>query len=459
MKTGKGLSIKQKVTLWYACMLVFIVLLLFGFIFFVSRSLLQRRTDSSLEAAVQEFAEEIEFEGDYFELDDDLHFYEDGVIFSVYDDAGRLVAGSVPGNYPADTVLKAYSFQNLSSGSSSWTVYDAALPYGNGRILWVRGILPAQPSLSMERIMLIALLIACPLLIAVALAVGYSITKKAFLPIEEIRQTAENIGGGTDLSQRIPVQHTQGEIRQLADTFNQMLERLESSFEKERQFTSDASHELRTPIAVIRSQAEYALLDDITPGEQREGLEIILGQAEKMCSLVSQLLTLARADRGTAALSMVPLDLSLLALNASEEYHGKAALHQIQLLTDIAPGILVNGDSASLQRVFSNLLENAVQYGNPGGFVKLELSVQKENAVCRISDDGIGIPEEHLDHIWQRFYRADPSHNPGGSNTGLGLPMVKWIVEAHQGSIRAESAPGKGSVFTFSLPLAPSWRS
>ncbi len=450
------MSVKLKVTLWYACMLVLIVLLLFGFIFFVSRSLLQKKTDSSLEAAVQEFAEEIEFEGSYFELDDDLRFYEDGIIFSVYDDEGRLIAGNVPGNYPTDTVLKAYSFQTLSSGSSSWTVYDAALPYGNGRILWVRGILPAQTALSMERTMLIVLLIACPLLMGIALAVGYSITKRAFLPIEEIRQTAENIGEGTDLSRRISTLHTQGEIRQLADTFNQMLERLESSFEKERQFTSDASHELRTPIAVIRSQAEYALLDDVSPEEQREGLEIILKQAEKMCSLVSQLLTLARADRGTAALSMVPLDLSLLALNASEEYHEKAALHQLQLLTDIAPDIRVNGDSASLLRVFSNLLENAIQYGRPGGFVKLELSVQKENAVCRISDDGIGIAEEHLDHIWQRFYRADPSHNPGGNNTGLGLPMVKWIVEAHQGSICVESSPGKGSVFTFSLPLVPS---
>ena len=198
------MSVKLKVTLWYACMLVLIVLLLFGFIFFVSRSLLQKKTDSSLEAAVQEFAEEIEFEGDYFELDDDLRFYEDGIIFSVYDDEGRLVAGSVPGNYPVDTVLKAYSFQTLSSGSSSWTVYDAALPYENGQILWVRGILPAQTALSMERTMLIVLLIACPLLIGIALAVGYSITKRAFLPIEEIRQTAENIGEGTNLSGVFP---------------------------------------------------------------------------------------------------------------------------------------------------------------------------------------------------------------------------------------------------------------
>ena len=450
-----GLSIKQKVTLWYACMLVLIVLLLFGFIFSISRSLLQRESDSRLEELVLDFADEIDFENGVYELDDDVRFYENGVIFSIYDEQGRLIAGSVPTGFPADTTLKAFSFQTFSASGNAWSVYDAALPYGEEQILWIRGILPSETLFSVGRTLFFVLLVACPLLIAVALLVGYSITRRAFLPIEEIRRTAETIGAGGDLSARIPTERTQGEIRQLAETFNEMFGRLETSFEHERQFTSDASHELRTPVAVITSQAEYSLLPDATPEEQREGLEVILEQAQKMSALISQLLMLARADNGTQQLTMAPVDLSLLASMTAEQCREAAARRQIRLDCEIAPGIMTEGDQASLVRVFLNLLENAIQYGRPGGFVKLTLAVQNDFAVCSIADDGIGIARENLERIWQRFYRVDPSRNPGGSNTGLGLSLVKWIIEAHHGTIEAESGLGKGSCFTFRLPLQP----
>ena len=450
-----GLSIKQKVTLWYACMLVLIVLLLFGFIFSISRSLLQRESDSRLEELVLDFADEIDFENGVYELDDDVRFYENGVIFSIYDEQGRLIAGSVPTGFPADTTLKAFSFQTFSASGNAWSVYDAALPYGEEQILWIRGILPSETLFSVERTLFFVLLVACPLLIAVALLVGYSITRRAFLPIEEIRRTAETIGAGGDLSARIPTERTQGEIRQLAETFNEMFGRLETSFEHERQFTSDASHELRTPVAVITSQAEYSLLPDATPEEQREGLEVILEQARKMSALISQLLMLARADNGTQQLTMAPVDLSLLASMTAEQCREAAARRQIRLDCEIAPGIMTEGDQASLVRVFLNLLENAIQYGRPGGFVKLTLAVQNDFAVCSIADDGIGIARENLERIWQRFYRVDPSRNPGGSNTGLGLSLVKWIIEAHHGTIEAKSGLGKGSCFTFRLPLQP----
>ena len=427
----KGLSIKQKVTIWYACMLVLIVLLLFGFILTISRNLLQRESDSRLEKIVLDFIDDIDFEYNWYELDDDIRFFEDGVIFSLYDEQGRLTAGSVPTDFPADTVLKAYSFQTFSAAGHNWSVYDAALPYGDGKILWIRGILQAETLFSVERTMFLV------------------------LPIEEIRRTAETIGAGSDLSARISTERTQGEIRQLAETFNEMFERLETSFEHERQFTSDASHELRTPVAVITSQAEYALLPDATTEEQREGLEVILEQAGKMSALISQLLLLARADNGTQQLSMAPTDLSLLAEEAAEQCRGSALQRQIRLELEIQPDVIVEGDPESLSRALRNLLENAIQYGRTGGFVRLKLGMEENSAVCSVQDDGIGISAEDLPRIWQRFYRADPSRNPSGSNTGLGLALVKWIVEAHHGSIHAESAPGQGSRFTFRLPLHP----
>ena len=453
--SGKGLSIKQKVTLWYACMLVLIVLLLFGFIFSISRSLLQRESDSRLEEVVLDFVDDIDFENGSYELDDDIRFYEDGVIFSIYDEQGRLIAGSVPTNFPADTVLKAYSFQTFSTGESTWSVYDAALSQG-GQILWIRGILPSETLFSVERTMLLVLLIACPLLIAVALLVGYSITRRAFLPIEEIRQTAETIGAGGDLSARIPTERTQGEIRQLADTFNEMFERLETSFEHERQFTSDASHELRTPVAVITSQAEYALLPDATPEEQKEGLEIILEQAGKMSSGSPQLLMLARADNGSQQLTMAPIDLSLVASMTAEQCQDMAGQRQIRIHCEIAPEIIVDGDQAKPgPGLFWNLLENAVQYGrlrrirqsfplSPGRLCRCAALPMTASALPgKISERDVAAVST----------RADPSRSPGGSNTGLGLPLVKWIIEAHHGTIWAESKPGKGSCFTFQIPL------
>lgn len=456
MKNKNTMSVKWKVTLWYACMLVLIVLLLFGFIFSVSRRLLEQESAARLEGFVQEFVNEIELDDGFYELDEEQRFYENGVIFSVYDEEGRLVAGSVPAAFPEDTTLKAYTFQTFPNGQETWSVYDAALPYGENRILWVRGILTGENLFFVERTLFAVLLIACPLLIVLALAVGYSITRKAFLPIEEIRQTARAIGAGGDLSARIPLERTQGEIRELAATFNEMFGRLEESFEKERRFTSDASHELRTPAAVITSQAEYALLPDATFEEQREGLQIILEQAGKMSSLISQLLTLARADSGRQQLSFEDTNLSFLAEETLEACREKADRRNIRLISRISPEIHVSADASSLTRALLNLLENAVQYGREGGYVKLELFrlPAQKNAVCRISDDGIGIEKADLPRIWQRFYRADPSRNPEGSNTGLGLPLVKWILEAHQGTIFVESTPGKGSTFTFELPLS-----
>ena len=350
--------------------------------------------------------------------------------------------------------MKAYGIQEFTGLDETWTTYDIMIPYGNGQILWARGINTAETLTTAEHLMFRMLLIACPLLIAVALLVGYSITRRALLPVDEICRTADEIGSGMDLSRRIPEERARGEMRQLTDTFNHMFARLEESFAKERQFTSDASHELRTPIAVIRSQAEYALMEDVTKEERKEGLEIILKQSEQMSSLVSRLLTLARADSGKQALRREPVDLSLVAASAAEKIQEKAAGRKIRVQCSICPGLTVRGDAGSLDQVFVNLLENAAQYGNEGGQICLTVEQDGRTAVCRVEDDGIGIAPEHLDKIWNRFYRVDEVRGSENGNSGLGLSLVKWIVEAHQGTVSVESEPGRGSRFTVRLPLA-----
>lgn len=450
----KQMSLKWKVTLWYAVMLLIMIFLLFGFLISTSDQLLRSESAEALEEAVWDFVDEVKVnrKEETWSLDDDIRFYEKGIVFSLYDSQGRLIAGSVPTGFPEDTTLKAYALQKISDASEKWTVYDAAIPYGDGKILWARGTYGEDALTTVEGVMLHLLLVVCPLLMAFALLVGYSITRRALLPIEEIRKTAEKIGESGDLSRRIPMERTQGEVRQMAETFNHMFSRLENAFEKERQFTSDASHELRTPTAVILAESEYALLPDTEPEEQKEGLEVIHQQARRMSELLSQLLMLARADHGKETLVKEPAALSDLALEALKEQKKHAEDHQITLKYDIQPGLFVKGDRNSLMRVFRNLLENAIQYGRENGWVYLSVREEDGAVLCRVQDNGIGMEAEHLEKIWNRFYRVDTVRNSGSGNSGLGLPIVKWIVEEHGGTIHAESMPGEGSCFVIRFP-------
>lgn len=448
----KRMTLKWRVTLWYAGMLFVLVVLLFGFVLMTSDRLLRTESASALEDEVWDFIDELEVNQGVLQLKEDLRFYHNGVVFSLYDGQGRLIAGSVPDGFPDHTTLKAYTIQNFQTGTGQWTGYDAAIPDGSGSYYWVRGVYEEDTLTTVEEMFQKILLVACPLLILVALIVGYLITRRALQPIEDIRQTADEIGGGDDLSRRIQVDRTQGEVRYLAETFNHMFERLEMSFEKERQFTSDASHELRTPLAVIRSQAEYALLPDTEEEEYREGMEVILQQSERMSELLSQLLQLARADHGRESLKKDTVDLSSLLKSSLENIQKRADEHQIELQSVIEPELSMTGDQNSLRRVFQNLLENAVQYGRDGGRVCLSAYREAGQIVCKVEDNGIGIASEHLDKIWNRFYRVDTVRGAADGNSGLGLSIVKWTVEEHGGTILVESELDKGSCFTLRFP-------
>ena len=216
------------------------------------------------------------------------------------------------------------------------------------------------------------------------------------------------------------------------------------------QFTSDVSHELRTPVSVILSQCEYASHPEATEEEKSDALHTIERQSRKMATLISQLLTLSRADAGRAKLHMELLNVSDLAEITVEEQRDFAASRNITLSSWIQPDILMRADETMMMRLFINLLTNAITYGKEGGHVLLELSSSEEQIEGSVSDDGIGIPPEHLDKIWNRFYQVDTSRTSReNGSSGLGLAMVKWIVEAHGGTITVESKEGTGSRFHY----------
>ena len=341
--------------------------------------------------------------------------------------------------------------RQVGSGQDFWYVYDYCQSvdgYGN---LWLRGIASQTRADSVLRIITNAAFILLPFSVLLIALGGYLITARALRPLSAMTETARTISRGKDLTQRIRLGAGKDEVHVLAHTFDQMMERLQISFENEKQFTSDVSHELRTPVAVILSQCEYASQEGTPPEELRGSIGVISAQARKMSVLISQLLTLARADNGKQKLQYEPVNLSELAEIIAEEQSIAAEEKGITLQTEISPEILMRADETMMMRLFINLISNSITYGKPGGHTRITLSADEKEITGSVADDGIGIPAEHLDKIWQRFYQVDPSRT-SGSGSGLGLPMVRWIVEAHGGQIGVSSRPGEGSVFTFRFP-------
>ena len=232
-----------------------------------------------------------------------------------------------------------------------------------------------------------------------------------------------------------------------------MLDRLEAAFEREKQFTSDASHELRTPISVILSQADFALANPGDPQETLRALQAIQSQGKKMSALVAQLLELTRADNQTLRLEKEPIDLATLCETVAEELAERADKRGISIECLLQPEVMLEGDQTLLTRMMMNLVSNAISYGKEYGHIWIRL-IQKDTGIrLSIEDDGIGIAPEHINRIFDRFYRVDSSRSGAqGGNAGLGLAMVRWIVQAHDGTIQVESEPGKGSAFLVIFP-------
>jgi heavy metal sensor kinase len=289
-------------------------------------------------------------------------------------------------------------------------------------------------------------------LLALALAGGVWLARRGVAPIARMAATAERISA-KDLTTRLDVADVPAELRELATTFNGTLDRLAAAFERQARFTADASHELRTPVAVIRTQAELALRRERTPAEYRAGLEACLRAAERMTATVEGLLTLARADAGAGLPSAEPVLLRPVVEAAAEALREPAAAAGVTLAVDVPADLAVGGDRTLLLEVAQNLLGNAVRYNRPGGTVTSTAAVHAGQVEWRVADTGIGIPPHALPHLFERFYRVDPARSRAAGGSGLGLAIVAWIVEAHGGTVAVTSTEGAGSTFTVRLPL------
>lgn len=280
---------------------------------------------------------------------------------------------------------------------------------------------------------------------------AFFIARLSVKPIEAAAQQAAGIGE-EDLGKRLSTDSIPSELRGVVESFNGTLDRLQAAFERQAQFTADASHELRTPVAIIRTQAEAALKRDRTAEDYKASLEACARAAVRMTAIVEGLLTLARADGGDGV-SLAPCDLKAVTEESVAPLAEQAAADGITVKCD-AGAATVTGDEGLLGEVVTNLVTNAVRYNKPGGSVDVSLSVPNGTVELRVSDTGAGIPAEALPHLFERFYRVDPARSREQGGSGLGLAITKWIVEAHKGAINVESTEGEGTTFTVTLPTA-----
>lgn len=326
----------------------------------------------------------------------------------------------------------------------------------DGREFVIRAAVPTEPfDQALDRFRLI-LEETLPVLIVLASLIGYWVSGRGLAPVTEIIRTAQGIGV-KNLSSRLKVPKVRDELRLLTDTLNDMLARIESSVQRIIQFTADASHDLRTPLALIRSSSELALRRARTKDEYRETLSNILATSEETTALVENLLTLARADAGAATLQFREIDLIPHIRKAAEETHVLAAGKRIRVVEDLPHGpVWITADPAALERAFRILLENAVKYTPRGGAISILFRNGDGTATIAVRDTGIGIPAKDLPHIFERFYRADETRSPETGGAGLGLAIARWVADMHGGSISVGSIVGEGSVFSISLPLAHS---
>jgi signal transduction histidine kinase len=292
---------------------------------------------------------------------------------------------------------------------------------------------------------------ALGVLFVASLGVGWVVAGRVLRPIGRITAVARDIQA-TDLSRRIELPGPEDELKQLADTFDAMLARLDAAFAAQRQFTADASHELRNPLAIIRTNVDVALADPhADPDDLRHTITVVKRASDRMARLVDDLLALARRQEPT--LEHEPVDLGVAVTEASDDFVVPAAARNIVLDRAIAPGVVVTGDRDALKRAVANLLDNAVRLAPGGSRIRLATGSEGDRAWIAVADEGPGIAPEDQPHVFDRFWRADKARSRADGGTGLGLAIVHQIAQSHGGSIRLQSKVGVGSSFVIWLPV------
>ncbi len=455
-------SIRARLTLWYGGVLMLTLLGLGVAVCLLMARASLARVDASLDFEFREAAEALAGGRPAAELASGPAAFHEAYLLrveagpdQVLAESPRLAGHSLPRAPDGPTGTGAVQHASLELGplgACRLVSGRVGTPTGPCVLRIATSMSPWQAEQAELRRVLWAIL---PLGLLAATAGGYGLASSSLAPIGRMTEAARQITAES-LDRRLVVGHPGDELGRLATTLNAMLDRIDRGFAAARRFTADAAHELRTPVATIRTEAEVCLLKARTPEEYAETLRSVVEEAGRLGRLADRLLTLSREDAGaTGGPRPVRLDRLVGTSVAAARDAAQAAGIALDLEGDALDPMVVMGDAEALRQVFDNLLDNAVQYTTPGGGVRVRGGIDGPWAVVEILDTGVGIAPEVLPRIFDRFFRADPSRCRRTGGAGLGLSIVRAVVERHDGQVEVESRPGVGTRFRVRLPAAP----
>ena len=473
----KKISLKLKLTLLYTFFMALLTCAALAILFSLSSREMLSSTQTRLENRVQESVEFIALRNGEIRIDSDFYSVVRDVYLSLYDSDMYFMYGRIPHGFTQQPELADDVIRTIRDGNREWYVYDMSYRLSEDRTVYVRGITSITDAEESFTVTVRFALVLLPLMVLATAVIGYRFTRRTLAPVRQITDTVRQIRADADLSRRIGFEEVKrngrpmpddggsdeetGERRKKGDeiyilgrTFDEMLEELEEVFRREQQFTSDASHELRTPVSVIMAQCDAMLAEGNSfTEEQRNQIGLIQRKARGMADMISQLLFLSRADQGRQPLNKERINISELTEMIAEEQQmlADADGRGIHIETQICPEIWADVDETFYIRMLVNLISNALRYSRDNGLVEVSLVQDGDAFTGSVRDYGQGIAADAQPHIWERFYQAEASRTDG-SHAGLGLSMVKWIAEAHGGSVSVESEEGQGSTFTFCIP-------
>jgi heavy metal sensor kinase len=476
-------SIRARLTLWYTLVLAFVLVLLAAFSYFVYWRNVMESTDKGLRELTNAFA--TTFQAELSEGNGPAvpkaaaseamleHRFRDTVLVILDSSGGVLLSSWDSSPRSSREILNPDFFQSASF--RDFTGMAANDPGFLGRVQGGRhGFRAAanlirsatgdytvvvlqslHPQQELLRDIRRTFYWAIPAALLLASLGGYFLARKSLAPVAEMASQARHMGAA-NLQDRLAVANPRDELGQLALSFNQLLARIEASFDQQRRFVADASHELRTPVAILRGEAEVTLARaDRSPEEYRETLAILRDESRRLARMIEDLFTLTRADAGQYPLSLRDAYLDELATEVLHRARSLALTKNITLSSSIEPDLPIHADEVLLERMLLNLLDNAIKYSPPGSNVELVCRREGANYVIKVSDNGPGIPGDLQPRIFERFFRADKARSRSDGSTvgaGLGLAISRWIAEAHHGRLELTRSDSSGSTFSFLLP-------
>ena len=443
------LKLRDRMTLWYTALTMLAVVVFSGLLYLTVQHVLEQMLVQNAQLSLRQILAQIEAEHGAVVFENEVPVSVDSMFFVTEENGSELAS------YGADiTLFDSIPIipglpRHVRDAGKEWLILDSGVITVAHSGFRARVALSAEKNRQILSTLLLTFLAGLPVMLLMAVFGGRLIATRSLRPIRQIIAGADRIARG-DLSARIPKPRVQDELGELTDSLNSMLTDVETAFHREKRFTADASHELRTPVAVMQAYTENLRAQESTTAAQKAELDTIAAECGRMQRIITQLLTITRGEEGRQPLAVETVDLQDILAGITDTLAEAASQKNIALSLQFTGNTTLQADQSLLTELLLNLTENAVKYGKQDGHVTVTAGQAGDEMRIRVQDDGIGIPQDALPHIFERFFRVDAARDRTG--TGLGLSIVDWIVRAHGGVIRAESQLGLGTAFEITLP-------